>query len=254
MKHILPSILLSILVGLAAAMNNLHAAGRSAETCGDPDDALAWYRVGLVSQFAYGYSTDVTWVSSVIRNNEYSLQTIMGMVFLTQEESTVPCYFLESVPLVDNFVTINATERDAAIASGQYVLVPSHQTYIYPTEICGSIPMYRLYNSAKTSNFFTTSESERLSAISNSGYADLGIAGYVLPAGGRLLDMQKRFRVFVVLNDGGGSKSKSNLLSDKNPPRRTQVHGLIENHARDWNQIQLTIAARAPVVSTTKAY
>ncbi|KAF7374207.1 hypothetical protein MSAN_00302800 [Mycena sanguinolenta] len=183
MKHIPPSILLSIVVGLAAAMNNLHGAGRSAETCGDPSDTLPWYRVGLISGFAYGYGTDLTWVNSVIRNNDYALQTIMGMVFLTQGESTVPCYFLASIPLVDNFVTINATERDAAIASGQYVLVPTFQTYIYPTEICGSIPMYRLYNSAQTSNFFTTSESERLSAISSSGYADLGIAGYVLPAG-----------------------------------------------------------------------
>ncbi|KAJ7442091.1 hypothetical protein B0H11DRAFT_1749398, partial [Mycena galericulata] len=78
-------------------------------------------------------------------------QNIMGMVFLTQEESTVPCYFLSSDVLADNFVTINATERDAAIASGQYVLLPTLQTYIYPTEMCGSIAVYRLYNSAKTS-------------------------------------------------------------------------------------------------------
>ena len=50
----------------------------------------------------------------------------MGMVFLTQEESTVPCYFLSSDPaLEDNFVTTNATERDDAIASGQYALRPT---------------------------------------------------------------------------------------------------------------------------------
>ncbi|KAJ7120359.1 hypothetical protein C8R44DRAFT_982141 [Mycena epipterygia] len=183
MKHILPAILLSIVVGLAAAMNNLHTAGRSAETCGDPDDTLAWYRVNVPSLFAYAYGTDPAWISSIILNDGYVLQTIMGMVFLTQEESTVPCYFLSSDVLADNFVTINATERDAAIASRQYILKPTLQTYIYPTEICGSIPMYRLYNSAKTSNFFTTSESERLSAISSSGYADLGIAGYILPEG-----------------------------------------------------------------------
>ena len=106
----------------------------------------------------------------------------MNMAFVTQEVSTVPCYFLSSGALEDNFLTTNATERDAAIASG-YTLLPTFQTYIYPTQICGSIPMYRLFNSAETSNYFTTSESERLSAISTRGYADVEIAGYVLPAG-----------------------------------------------------------------------
>ncbi|KAF7367869.1 hypothetical protein MSAN_00851400 [Mycena sanguinolenta] len=183
MKHILSAIFLSIVVGLAAATNNLHTAGRSVQTCGDPDDTLPWYRVSVPSKFAYAYGTDPSWISTVILQDGFVLQTILGMVFLTQEESTVPCYFLSSDVLADNFVTINATERDAAIAGGQYFLRTDLQTYIYPTEICGSIPMYRLYNSAKTSNFFTTSESERLSAISGSGYADLGIAGYVLPAG-----------------------------------------------------------------------
>ncbi|KAJ6450191.1 hypothetical protein C8R45DRAFT_1114266 [Mycena sanguinolenta] len=183
MKHILPAILLSIVVGLAAAMNNLHVAGRSAETCGGPDDTLPWYRVNVPSLFAYAYGTDPAWISSIILNDRYVLKTIIGRVFLTQEESTVPCYFLSSDVLADNFVTINATERDAAVASGQYVLKPTLQTYIYPTQICGSIPMYRLYSSAKTSNFFTTSESERLGVISSSGYTDLGIAGYILPEG-----------------------------------------------------------------------
>ncbi|KAF7375423.1 hypothetical protein MSAN_00430100 [Mycena sanguinolenta] len=184
MKHILSTIFLSIVVGLAAATNNLHTAGRSVQTCGDPDDTLPWYRANAPSQFEYVYSTDPAWISAIIQANGFILQTILGTVFLTQEESTVPCYFLSSSSLADNFITINATERDAAIAGGQYVLRTDFQTYIYPTEICGSIPVYRLYNSAKTSNFFTTSESERLSVISGSGYADLGIAGYVLSVGG----------------------------------------------------------------------
>ncbi|KAF7351629.1 hypothetical protein MSAN_01595500 [Mycena sanguinolenta] len=182
MKHILRAILLSIVVGLAAAMDNLSTAERSAETCGDPDDTLAWYRLYNANLVTYSYTTDVPLVTTLILGNGYALQTIMGMVFVTQEESTVPCYFLSSPALEDNFVTINATERDVAIANG-YALLPALQTYIYPSAICGSIPMYRLYKSAQTLNFFTTSESERLSAISSGGFSDLGIAGYVLPAG-----------------------------------------------------------------------
>ncbi|KAF7374141.1 hypothetical protein MSAN_00295500 [Mycena sanguinolenta] len=174
-------------VGLAATINNLHtpsttATERSAETCGDPDDALPWFRIHEAPSFAYSYSTDPSFISSAILHDGYVLETIMGRVFLTQEESTVPCYFLTSGTFADNFVTTNATERDTALTHG-YTLLPTFQTYIYPTQICGSIPMYRLYNSAETSNFFTVLESERLSAISSRGYADLGIAGYILPEG-----------------------------------------------------------------------
>ncbi|KAF7351613.1 hypothetical protein MSAN_01593800 [Mycena sanguinolenta] len=172
MKHILRAILLSIVVGLAAAMDNLSTAERSAETCGDPDDTLAWYRLYNANLVTYSYTTDISLLTTLIRGNGYALQTIMGMVFVTQEDPA----------LEDNFVTINATERDVAIANG-YTLLPALQTYIYPSAICGSIPMYRLYKSAQTLNFLTTSESERLSAISSGGFSDLGIAGYVLPAG-----------------------------------------------------------------------
>ncbi|KAJ7798333.1 hypothetical protein B0H14DRAFT_2906994 [Mycena olivaceomarginata] len=187
MKHILSAILLSVVVGFASALNNTHtpsvaATERSAETCGDPHETLAFYRLHAASVFAYSYSTDAAFVSAAILENGYVLESVIGMVFVTHEESTVPCYFLSSGALADNFLTISATERDAAIANG-YTLLPTFQTYIYPTQICGSIPMYRLYNSAQTSNYFTTSESERLSAISTRGYADVEIAGYVLPAG-----------------------------------------------------------------------
>ncbi|KAJ7729158.1 hypothetical protein B0H16DRAFT_1587306 [Mycena metata] len=187
MKHILSAILLSAVVGFASALNNIHtplvaATERSAETCGDPDDTLAFYRLHAASVFAYSYSTDAAFVSAAILQDGYVLESVIGMVFVTQETSTVPCYFLSSGALEDNFLTTNTTERDAAIAEG-YTLLPTFQTYIYPTQLCGSIPMYRLYNAAETSNYFTTSESERISAISSRGYADVGIAGYVLPAG-----------------------------------------------------------------------
>ncbi|KAF7351628.1 hypothetical protein MSAN_01595400 [Mycena sanguinolenta] len=186
MQHLFAAILLSIAVGLTSAISNIHApalagTGRSAATCGDPDDSLVFYRIHSASTFSYSYGTDLSFVSTAIRNSGYLLDGVMGRVFVTQEESTVPCYSLLSNALSDTLLTTNATERDAAVAAG-YGVDPAGQTYIYPTEICGSIPMYRLYNSPKTSHFVTTSESERLNAISSGGYADQGIMGYILPA------------------------------------------------------------------------
>ena len=54
--------------------------------------------------------------------------------------------------------------------------------YVYPEQVCGSIPLYGLFNSNITDHFYTTNETEREDAIANLGYADQGIACYVLPA------------------------------------------------------------------------
>jgi hypothetical protein len=115
----------------------------------------------------------------ILNAPDYILQGVAAYVFGTQEESTVPFYRLSTTS--DNFYTISETERASALANG-YVVPPNNPvTYIYPTQICGSIPFYRLYHAAKTDNFYTTLESERLEFIAD-GYTDIEIAGYVLPA------------------------------------------------------------------------
>ncbi|KAJ7206273.1 hypothetical protein GGX14DRAFT_457505 [Mycena pura] len=181
MRNILLAILLSVAANLASGSALNTVAGRSAETsgCGDPDDALQLYRLHRIS---YSWMTDVGTVNDLILDHGLLLETVAAMVFVTQEESTVPFYFLSSSALHDNFLTVNAIERDTAIAQG-YLLRPEFQTFIYATQVCGSVPFYHVFNSAKTNNFYTISESERDSAISSGGYTDQGIAGYVLPPG-----------------------------------------------------------------------
>ncbi|KAF8182983.1 hypothetical protein K438DRAFT_1937611 [Mycena galopus ATCC 62051] len=176
---ILLATLLSIPLSLTAAKNlttTPRSLARSEETCGDPADSLPFYRIYAASFPLHFYSFDVTDLSAAILSRGYTLQTVAGMVFATQEESTVPFYhlILKSVHLW----TISTAERDTAIQEG-YVLETVDQSYIYPTQICGSVPFYHL--STQTDNFYTTSESERLAFITTEEYTDMGIAGYVLP-------------------------------------------------------------------------
>ncbi|KAJ7346125.1 hypothetical protein DFH08DRAFT_809962 [Mycena albidolilacea] len=172
MKFLLPAIVLAITVDLAVAQNISRSAqtvARSAETCGDPASAVPFYRTYVASTFTDHFYT--------ARLNIANQQIRPG-----GEESTVPFYRVFNSAAWDNLYTTNITERDSALKAGYTNPVDGDAVqYIYPTQICGSVPFYRLYNSVIKDNFYTTSESERLEFLSNQGYADVGIAGYVLP-------------------------------------------------------------------------
>jgi hypothetical protein len=155
---------------------------RSSQTCGDPADALPFYRTYNPTVVDHCYTTDVTFLNDIVRTDSYPIQSVAAFVFVTQEESTVPFYHLHSIAATDSFYTISTTERDNALNNGYIVLAEDPVTYIYPTQICGSVPFYRLYHQTKMDNFYTISEAERLDFIANQGYTDIEIAGYVLPA------------------------------------------------------------------------
>ncbi|KAJ7835423.1 hypothetical protein B0H13DRAFT_1652641, partial [Mycena leptocephala] len=148
--------------------------------CGDPTNALSFYRVYNPTTVDHAYTTDVGVVNRSPANG-YSLQCVAALVFVTQEESTVPFYRLVSSAASDNFYTISTMERDDALKNGYIVVANDAFTYIYPTQVCGSVPFYRLYHETKKDNFYTISESERADFIANQGYTDIEIAGYVLP-------------------------------------------------------------------------
>lgn len=143
---------------------------------------MPFYRAYDSVSIDHYYTPSVASVNNVVASGSWVLQGIAALVFITQEESTVPLYHLANGAIGDNFYTISTAERDAALQNG-YILdppPPDPVTYIYPTQICGSTPFYRLFSAAGQDNFYTASESERFDFIANRGYADVEIAGYVL--------------------------------------------------------------------------
>ncbi|KAJ7697616.1 hypothetical protein B0H17DRAFT_848393, partial [Mycena rosella] len=58
-------------------------------------------------------------------------------------ESTAPFHRLYNTDATDNFYTMSTTERDNALNNGYVSVTTDPATYIYPTQICGSIPLFR---------------------------------------------------------------------------------------------------------------
>ncbi|KAF8195239.1 hypothetical protein K438DRAFT_2017237 [Mycena galopus ATCC 62051] len=183
MKFLSSAIVLAA-VGLASALDLRDpeaAAARSGETCGDPADALPFYRSYVGGSFTdHFYTARINTLNTQLKGS-YNLEEVACMIFLSQEESTVPFYRVFNEVAWDNLYTANTTELDNALKAGYVTPTDGDSvTYIYPTQICGSVPFYRLFNSAIVDNFYTTSESERLQFLAE-GYVDVEIAGYVLP-------------------------------------------------------------------------
>ncbi|KAJ7741638.1 hypothetical protein B0H16DRAFT_1464357 [Mycena metata] len=144
---------------------------RSAATCGNASDAVPFYEAHFDQPFTDNfYSTDprAAFVGTAAR------------VFTSQELSTVPFFHLFDGTINDSFYTTSTFERDLALANGYVVGGPD--TFIYPTQICGSIPFFRLYDSALTEHFYTTNAAVQASMLASGGWADEGVAGYVLDA------------------------------------------------------------------------
>ncbi|KAF8139376.1 hypothetical protein K438DRAFT_1996052 [Mycena galopus ATCC 62051] len=177
MNYTLSAIFLFVVVGLTSAVNPGPAETCAPQTCGDPTDALLFYRQYNPTVVDHYYTTDINSLNAVVAT--YPVQGAAAFVFDTPEESAVRFYRLYTSAGTDNFYTISTTERDAALQSG-YILTDT-AIYIYPTQVCGSVPFYRLYQETEQDNFYTTSESERLNFISNLDYTDIEIARYVLP-------------------------------------------------------------------------
>ncbi|KAJ7715287.1 hypothetical protein B0H14DRAFT_3171268 [Mycena olivaceomarginata] len=170
---------LSLLTTLVSALRGSKPASataqtRSAQTCGDPADAVPFYSLFNSPTIDYYYTADAALVDAVFPG--YALQGLAGLVFVTQEESTVPFYRLHQLLANSNNNFFTTTQPSG------FSLTPTDPlTFIYPTEICGAVPFYRVFNPGAQANFYTTSESRRLDFIANQGYEDLGIAGYILP-------------------------------------------------------------------------
>ncbi|KAJ7725560.1 hypothetical protein B0H16DRAFT_1781889 [Mycena metata] len=161
-----------------APAQNVTATTPSPLTCGDPSDAVPWYFMEIAGQNIY-YSTAITDVTVLVGDLAYTFLGIAARVFTTQELSTVPFFHLQNDQTSDNFFTTSTMERELALEDGWGDA--GITAYIYTSQICGSVPLYSLFQSIDTIHFYTINATTCDAMLAGTGgWADLGIAGYVL--------------------------------------------------------------------------
>ncbi|KAG5717099.1 hypothetical protein E4T56_gene7175 [Termitomyces sp. T112] len=172
--------LLSVASAIPTEMDSSDLEARQFRQCGNPDDAVPFYRLYNSQAVDHFYTTDAQEANNAIARFGYTDEGISSYIFPYQESGTVPFYRLYSPTAMDHFYTTSASEANNAEQNLGYNS-EGVAGYIYPNRGCrGTVPFYRLYNPSGMDHFYTTSASERDNAAGN-GYNYEGIAGYVYP-------------------------------------------------------------------------
>ncbi|KAF9044420.1 hypothetical protein BJ165DRAFT_1390347 [Panaeolus papilionaceus] len=147
--------------------------------CGDPADAVPFYRTWLPTD--HFYTADAAENAAVLASGQGSAEGTPGRIFTFQALGTVPLYRLYSQALTDHHYTTSLGERDSLIANTSY----SDQGiagYVYPDASCGGIPLYRAYNPPPVSDhLFTTAAWEVDWAVAEGPWTREGIAAWIVP-------------------------------------------------------------------------
>ncbi|KAF7362782.1 hypothetical protein MVEN_00627900 [Mycena venus] len=169
---------MSLLLALCtSAAQNMAVRAPTPLNCGNSSNAVPLYSMELPGA-DYFYSALNSDIDIVGRGDGYNFNSVVYLVFTTQESSTVPLFHVYNTNTIDNLYTTSTTERDLALESGY--LAGSTTAYIYPSQICGSVPFYRLYSITATAHYYTINGTERGALLAAGGWEDEGITGYVL--------------------------------------------------------------------------
>jgi hypothetical protein len=106
------------------------------QTFGNLDDALPFYRAYGSSVVDHYYTTDATIINSIILSANYALESVVGLVFVT-EASTTPFYRLHNSNIADDFYTISTTARDLALQNGHILITNNPVNIITQTKSAG---------------------------------------------------------------------------------------------------------------------
>jgi len=94
----------------------------------------------------------------------------------------LPFYKLVSSDGAHSFETSNQGEYNSAVGGGWVPQPPVGGVFQNSTDMPGLVPLYKMRENPQGDRFYTTDANLRSTAITQWGYADEGIAGYVMAA------------------------------------------------------------------------
>ena len=107
-------------------------------------------------------------------NNGYVTEGVACYVYSSPAPDTTPLYQLVSNISGDHY-TIDADERDAAVANNGYV-TEGVVCYVYSSLAPGTTPLYQLVNNISGDHFYTIDVDKGDAAVNNRSYVYEGVA------------------------------------------------------------------------------
>ncbi|KAF9044421.1 hypothetical protein BJ165DRAFT_1612078 [Panaeolus papilionaceus] len=146
--------------------------------CGDPADAVPFYRMRLPSD--HFYTANAAENARALASGTAIAERSPGRIFTFQALGTIPLYRFYLFQSTDHHYTANVEEKNRLLVnpSANYEGIAG---YIYPDASCGGIPLYRSYNGDPLWDHFFTERASEWDAAVAGGWVKEGIAGYIVP-------------------------------------------------------------------------
>ncbi|KDR77731.1 hypothetical protein GALMADRAFT_138787 [Galerina marginata CBS 339.88] len=158
-----------------------HQRRTTNSTCGDPSLATTYLEAFSPSLKVHGLNILAQYV--VVNANfaeDWEINTASFRAWGSSgQPGTVPFYGLFNPTTTDLVYMISTNGAPPTLPGFQ---AASILTFVYPTQICGSVPLYSvsLQSGANGDHWYTTNKAEHDVLVTNGGI-DAGIAAFVLP-------------------------------------------------------------------------
>ncbi|KAF8991225.1 hypothetical protein BDQ17DRAFT_1178993, partial [Cyathus striatus] len=93
---------------------------------------------------------------------------------------TVPLFSLFN-PTNTDWMFLIPSRNGTLPSAPWYTIQGAHNTFIYPTQICGSVSLFSVFSTSIGDHWYTLDTNERDHLTQNGFGIDAGIVGYVMP-------------------------------------------------------------------------
>jgi len=167
-----------------SSASDLTIERRKAETCADPTIALVYVEAYSPSLIAHDIFPLYVFVhADSVGGSDWFIQNQLFCGWTSAQAFTIPLYQLVN-PTTNDYMFLTSTTGSAPVVAGY--TSSGVVSWVYSTQVCGSVPLYAAFEVAVGDHWYTTSAISH-SALLASGWVDAGIPAYVLPLTGACL-------------------------------------------------------------------
>ncbi|PPQ70510.1 hypothetical protein CVT25_007660 [Psilocybe cyanescens] len=158
----------------------IESRSNATSACADPSSTVLYWEGYSPGRTAHMLQQHSNFVNSDSLGEDLQLQSAMFRAWSNPQTGTASFWRLQANSGNSDYVFAMSSNNNPPVVSG-FSQFPTIIAYVYPSQVCDSVPLFVLFLSSATDHYYTIDTTERQNLITL-GWADQGIAAYVLPA------------------------------------------------------------------------